>query len=337
VAHADYDTQTEPPERLIVDGQYQPGWYRRYPSHVDVSRSVGASRRHHRWFFVQFQVGKWFIGFNLADLHFGCNTGVLILDTETGTFRVESCTDLLWRKRLEISSDCARFEDPVGGHIALDGRGVEFDVRARGLRIRGSASPLFDEHFVQCTRFHEGHGTLQQWGNLRLNDGSLVIDGETIALEPGSLGAFDRSFGHRRPVENWNWLVAVGHARQGDQRQPFALHLARDGRQARPRLDLHRFPLWIDGELHRMPELDLVVPSGRTLQPWSIRCSEGPVKVDLTFQPRWHRRDHHRVPLVFQVDHSQFFGPLSGTITTSSGQWTVSDVVATSEDTRMAM
>ena len=90
-----------------------------------------------------------------------------------------------------------------------DDQGVRFDIRAKGLRLRGRGRPSLTPPLVQITRYHRGHGALQWWGNIALEEGIATVDGVEIPLAEGSPGGFDRTLGHRRRLQHWNWLAIV--------------------------------------------------------------------------------------------------------------------------------
>jgi hypothetical protein len=256
-----------------------------------------------------------------------------------------SATALLHRNGVEIDGPARLFRDSrTGSAISIDpdDRVVHFDVAADGARVCGSATALFDHPFTQSTGFHGGHGTLQTWGNLRLNRATLTTDAGTVALPAGSYGAYDRSLGHRRPLEAWNWIVAVGSAtRASDGAQvDVALHAARDRPAARPQVEGRKFVLWVGDRCLKLEDLSFEYQTldhkRRTTTPWRLRGT-GDAHADLTFEPLHVRHDHHRVPLVFEVDHLQYFGNLSGDAVVDGETYILKNVFATTEDSRMAV
>ena len=343
-----YDDMLAPPESVLdAHGDYIPGWWTRAPDGLGVSASSASSRRLHRWFFAHFDTEQFFVGFNIIDLALGGNSGVVILDKQTGAFSVQSATGLLHRNGVRISDDHRAFRDQrTGSCIAIDTTEevLEFDVSAHGYRVVGRARALFERPFVQCTAFHRGHGTLQSWGNLLLEEAEITWDGRSVKLPGGCYGAYDRSFGHRRPLEAWNWLVAVGEARRvsDDARVPFSVHLARDRERARPQSDSQKFALWVDDSFGKLQDVtfDYRVLDARTraTTSWHVASrssSEG--TIDLIFEPEHIRRDVHRVPLVLDVDHLQYFGAVKGEISLHGERYLVEDVFATAEDSRMVI
>lgn len=346
-----YDTMSAPPETLIQpDGSYAAGWYDAPPARLELDRNTQAGwRRLHRWFFVHFDSDELFVGANLVDLRLGGNAGIIVLDKRTGKFTVAGDTGLLWNNGVHISEDCRRFEDRRTGSMmamSADDRTLEFDLDVDGVRFTGRASELFAQPFVQSTRLGASLGTLQMWGNLRLDEGSVTIKGRRVDLQPGLYGAYDRSLGHRRLLENWNWVASCGEATRDRDGQtlPFALHAARDRADARPQVDGSKYLLWLGDRFLKLPDLrfEYTYTDAAALETtrWRIvspRSKDQEAWVDLSFTPRFHRRDAHRVPLVLNVDHSQYFGSLNGTVRLDGETFTVRDVFATTEDSRMTV
>lgn len=340
-----YDTLSAPPRQLIRDdGNYRTGWFTHFDGDVNLSASPVAARHLHQWFFVHFDTPDYFVGMNIAHLGLGGNTGIVVLDKRSGEFSVESETGILLRNPVRISRQSRRFVDErQRAVIAIDDRDqrLDFDVRTRSLRVLGAANALFERPFVQSTRFHGGHGTLQSWGNFAISDATLQLGGRRVRIPEGTLGAYDRSLGHRRPLENWNWLVATGRANDAETGEEalFSVHLARDRAAARPQVDARKFSLWLGAhhvKLHDVRfEYAITDPTTRASSTWHVVSAPGPAEVALTFAPLFHRRDRHHIPLLLRVDHSQYFGELSGEIVLHGKRYLVQKVFASAEDSRM--
>ncbi len=342
-----YDDMVAPPSALIgADGRYPSGWYSEPPANINVEGSAkGGWRRLHRWFFVHFDSEDLFVSANLIDLRLGGNAGIVVLDKRTGEFTVNAKTGLLLNNGVQISEDFRRFHDRHTGSsitISADDRHLTFSLSIDGVTLEGRASALFDRPFVQSTRLGDTLGTLQMWGNLRLDEGRLTRDGVVTELPAGLYGAYDRSLGHRRLLENWNWIAACGAATAGETTVPFALHAALDRAGARPHVDGRKFALWVGDRFAKLSQLrfDYSYTDKRALETtaWRITSDRGAdCWVDLVFTPRFHRRDAHRIPMLFNVDHSQYFGEVCGEVCADGARYRVSDVFATTEDSMMVV
>lgn len=338
-----YAHMTEPPDHLLDDGSYAPGWFVRSPSDLGLDTAVASRRRLHQWFFLHFDSDDLFVGANIVDLALGGNIGVIVLDKTRSDFDVTSDTGLLHRNFVAIDSSARRFEDRrTGSFIEVDeaDRRVSFRLTAGETCLAGVAEEVFARPFVQSTAFGDGLGALQTWGNLRLVEATLTSGGVTRALPAGMLGCYDRSVGHRRWMENWNWIAACGEVEGPDGPVPFALHAATDRDLARPKVQADKQVLWVGEHLRKVRDLSFsyayIDEEALLTSAWTIRSNpRAPAWVDLRFQPAHHRRDAHRVPLLFQVDHSQYFGRLDGTIGMEGQRYEVRGVYATTEDSMM--
>ena len=86
--------------------------------------------------------------------------------------------------------------------------GMSFPVFAIELTHARLSKRHVTAAFVQSTRYPKNQGCLQWWGNLRLESGRLRIKDRTQTLPAGSRGGYDRTLGHRRRYQNWNWISA---------------------------------------------------------------------------------------------------------------------------------
>ncbi len=334
--------QESPSELINADGNYQPGWFRSFDGRLNVQESPAGKRRFHRWFYIHFDAGDFFVGANIADLALGGNSGIVVLDKRTGKFEVASQTGLIVWNGVQISPDCRHFMDHRN-HSRLeindDDSTVVFDLRVRGFRLSGRASALFDP-FVQSTAFHAGHGTLQSWGNLTLDHGWLETPHGAWELEPGAMGIYDRSLGHRRPIENWNWLVTSGTLEVDDsQDNQFALHLAVDQTLARPRVDSQKACLWVAGKQVKLTGVTIAYACDEETKDtgeWRIQSAgDGAGRIDLRFSAKHHRRDKHQFPFLMLVDHNQYFGEVTGRVELDGASYEIRSAFGTAEDSLM--
>src|SRR5262249_31599675 len=130
-------------------------------------------------------------------------------------------------------------DSATGSFVKLEGGVLSFDVTVGKLRVAGTAQEIFERPLVQITRYHDGYGDLMFWGNLRLVEGTLAIDGREVALAPGSLGLYDRQLGHKRTTLNWNYVATSGQAvdEATGETTEFALQGSVDLPKTRPRVD----------------------------------------------------------------------------------------------------
>lgn len=335
------------PATLVDEmGNYRPGWFEESPKDLSLSGLGTALKRFHRWFFIHFDTKDYFVGANLIDLYHGGNVGIVFLDKRTGAFHVESDSALFFLNGVKIDQSCRRFTDKRSGsrlEISEDDRRIEFDIRCKTMHLRGVAEEIFTRPFVQSTAFHRGHGALQSWGNLRLLEGELKVKNSWIPVASGTLGAYDRSLGHRRPLENWNWIASCGRVKEADSGEEllFALHAARDRPFAQPQVEARKYCLWLGDAQLKLADIRFEYcysdRSKKKTGAWTISSSQrtGYPSIKLTFVPRYHRRDAHRIPCIFNVDHSQYFGELTGDVFLNGKRYLVSDVFATTEDSMM--
>jgi len=329
-----YGELRPPPPRLVEAGEYVGGWYPAWEAPLDLSGSRAPANRVQRWFHVQLTDRRFFVVINLADLGRGGNHALLVLDRHTGRFHEHSVTrlrvpleGLLRRERVRASPDHRVFSDPPTGSFVAqspDDTELELAVHAGPLHVHAHAT-LEAEAAVQVSAYPRGFGSLQWWGNLRLEEGLLQLGRETHRLQPGSPGAYDRTVGHRRRVQHWNWLCCNGVATSDGREVPVAIHAARDRERATPRRDVQKCFVWIDGRLHK----------GRGLRfeydvleaPWRI-AFEG---ADLRLEPSRHRHEHRRIPGLLHVDFHQLYGALSGTLEHEGCTYTLRDAFAVAE------
>ena len=101
-----------------------------------------------------------------------------------------------------------------------------------------------------------------------------------------------------------------------------------------------KYAVFVGDELWKLPDLHIAYEvrdrRKKTTGPWRLTSRPGePGSIDLTFEPRYHRRDRHRLPFVFHVDHSQYFGPVSGHIVYRGRKLLLENVFASAEESLM--
>ena len=343
----DYLTLAEPPARLIdEDGRYRPGWYPAFEGELNVDQVRAGGRRFQRWFHLHFDTDRYFVVTNIAHLNLGGNVALLVLDKETGEFYEAAETRMLWRNQIRVDAGCRRFDDGATGsfvELSADGQTVRFHIICGGLGFRGVAKALFQRPYVQCTQYHRGTGSLQWWGNLVIEKAALTLESEVISLPSGAWGGYDRTVGHRRPVQNWNWVAAIGCGVDAETGEPvsYALSAATDQSRALPRADVAKHSLWIDGEQHKLPELrfeyEITDAETRDTSAWRLRCESTRGAVDLTIEPRFRRRERKRTPLLYDVDFNQYYGDLRGRVGAGGRTVIIEDGFALAEDAWLVM
>ena len=341
----DYLTMRTPSPRLILpNGRYDAGWFDDFKGELNVERSSAGRWRFQRWLHIHFDTGRYFVAANVAHMSLAGNTSIVALDRETGRFHEASRTRMLWRNPVEVDPEMERFLDTESGSsIAMTRDGVAFDIRLDGLRFEGTAEAVFERPFSQVTRYHGGAGTLQWWGNLSLDRATLTLDGQARALPPGALGAYDRSVGHRRPIQNWNWLAAVGQARDAETGEPVVLSLlaSTDQALARPRISASKNNVWIDGQHLKLPEMtfryDVIDADTWDTGPWTLTSQAPNARLALRFTPQHRRRERRHTPLLVDVDFNQYYGPLSGRVEARGRVLEVDGMFGLVEDSWMVM
>ena len=343
----DYLEQVDSPERLIsAEGTYNAGWFKSWQGEVNWEASSAFQMAFHRFFHLTLDTGRHFIVWNIADFHRAGNTAILVVDQSTGRFEQESITGLFGRNQVHVSSDQRLFRDAQNHsfiRVDPDDRQITFSVHAGGLHLVGVAEQALGPPLVQCTRFHRGRGSLQWYGNLRLLHGTLSIDGEVFPLPPGCLGTYDRTAGHQRGLQNWNWIASVGRARcREDGREcDLGLQVHQDRAGARPRVLSKKHAVWVDGRLHKVPTAtfayDLLDEQSRKTGPWRITSEEGQAEwLDLTLTPRFQRREH-RARVLLNVDFNQYYGAISGRLRVGGRTLYFDDMFAVAEESLLEL
>ena len=207
----DYLAQRAPPERVVgEDGTYTPGWFTAAPEVLNFEDSSAFEMAFQRWFHFTLDCPEHFIIFNVADFTRATNTAILVANKQTGTFDHSSLTRLLVGG-VEVSEDQRHFTDRDSQSVIAvspDDRQFRFSVHAENLHLTGVAEHTLGPPMIQCTGFHRGRGSLQWYGCVRLRFGVLTI-GDTVIELPPCYGTYDRTMGHQRGLQGWNWIAMV--------------------------------------------------------------------------------------------------------------------------------
>ncbi len=343
----DYLTRVPSPERLISeDGTYNPGWFERFTGEINFEASSAFRMALHRFFHLSLDTGRHYLVWNIADFNRAGNTAILVADKEKGTIQQESLSGLFARNKVVVSADQRRFMDTAHDsfiEVNPQDQRITFSVHTGRLHLSGVAEQALGPPFVQCTRFHRGRGSLQWYGNMRLLHGTLTQGSEVIPLPEGCLGIYDRTVGHQRGLQNWNWIASVGKARcvEDGRVTDLGLQVHQDLKGAKPRVMSRKHVIWVDGRLSKVPEAgfsyELTDPETRATGPWRITSPEGRSRdewVDLTLQPSFHRREH-RARVLLNVDFNQYYGEISGAVRVDGRTWELEPTFAVAEDSRL--
>ncbi len=344
----DYLVRQDPPEQLIgADGTYRTGWFEAVPPDLNLAESSAFDLAFQQWFHLSFETAEHFVVLNIAHLSKAGNTAVLVCDKATGAFEHASLTQILRGNDITVGPRGGRFHDPdTGSFISVSDseERVQFSVHAEGLSAVGEARRILGPPLIQSTGFHRGRGSFQRYGNLEVVHGTLALRDRVLALPPGSLGSFDRTMGHQRGEQNWNWVAAVGHARceATGERGRLGIQIARDRELARPVVIARKYAVWTEHALHKVPDAafhyTIDDPETRASEsPWHIRTPDpGEDWVDLSFTPRFHRREH-RFLWLMKADFSQYYGDLTGRVRVGGRTWALEPMFAVTEESLLEL
>ncbi len=340
----DYRKISSSPEKMIQDGRYVAGWFESFDGQINADEAGPGAGRLSSWLHVTFDTPTHFVGAHLADMGIAGHTAVLIVEKDREIAHDRSKKSMLWKKKIRIDESYSRFEDLRSGSLITmtPSGGVELDVKAAGLSLKARAEPAFCAPFVQTTAQPGTKGSLQWWGNLRLVEGVATKDGHRIELPTGALGAYDRTIGHRASIQNWNWLSTSGMATSlaSGESVPFSMQMAKDGPRSRPPVDGHKTTLWVGETMIKLPpisfEYERQGADNRT-GIWSIATEEGKESgMDLSFTPRFKRRETGAIPMVYQADFNQYYGVVNGEFWLPDARYRVDDVFALTEDSYLS-
>lgn len=342
----DYRRLQPPPDRLIdEEGHYNAGWYTHFDGELNLQDSSAFAMALHRWFHLTIDTGRYFIVCNLADLTRACNVAVMVCDKQSGRFEKVSNTRLLTQNHVQVSADGRVFEDPDShSSICVDEseQRFAFSIHADHLHLSGVAHRALGPAMTQVTRYQRGRGSLQYYGNIQLEHGTLTMGRHVLPLPAGSYGTYDRTLGHQRGLQNWNWLAGNGVVRNARGFEtPFGVQVAHDRPAARPQVRSMKYMVWLHGALHKLPsarfDYEVTDLSTHSTGPWRV-VGEGfdQTQLDLRFTPEFHRRDDQNLGLL-RADFNQYYGSFEGHFVAAGDRWTVQSGFAVTEDSLLEL
>lgn len=341
----DYLTQREAPPAIIgPDGRYVPGWFNGFDGEMNLDRSNALSLALQRWFHLSIDAGDYFIVCNLANLTRAGNVALLVAHKKSGVFDHASRTRLIPNVKVEVMDDARHFACTDTGsfiRVSADGQRFHISLHVDHLHLQAIARHALGPALVQSTRFQRGRGSLQFYSNLELEHGLLTLKDRVVVLPPGSLGTVDRTVGHQRGLQHWNWIACAGVAwdRTRKEQVQFGLQVAKDQVDARPIVRSQKYVVWLKEGLYKLPsaafEYEITDEKTRSTTPWRIRSTEaGDDWLDLRFDPRFQRREQ-RDGVLAKGDFNQYYGEVSGRIRVSGRSLVLDGVFAVTEDSRL--
>lgn len=341
-----YDERRPGPEALVdADGDYVGGWWSDWTGEINPEDASGPDSALKGWIHLSFDLEDWFVVTNLADLSKAANTALLVVDKRTGELHSVSLRYAFGDNVLEVGPAWDDFYNPADGsssRVEADGT-VSFAIYAEQLSFEGSAVPV-GEPFIQTTRSVPGYGWLQFYENLEIVEATLDLGDGPIEVPAGTLGAMDRTLGHRSNIQNWNWLSLIGPATDAEtgETEIVSVQVARDQEGANPKVDGLKYPVWVGDELFKLPDLsfeyEVLDEQTRETSEWRVRSPEGePDALDLTVQPDFHRRDQQDFLWFVHTDFNQYYGPATGTLTHDGRTWEIQGLFAVCEDSLLVL
>jgi len=335
------------PSALIApNGRYAAGWYERWDGALNLDATNAFDMAFQRWFHFTLDAGRYFLIFHIADLHRAANTSISIADKETGQFDHVSLTRLPPAADVVVDEPHRRFEDPSTGSvlwISDDDAELRFSIHADHLHLVGVGRRALGDPFVQVTRYQRGRGALQWYGNWALVHGVMVRGDDITPLPTGSLGTYDRTLGHQRGLQSWNWIALAGEARcaQSGAITTIALQVQEDRDDARPRVASRKHVLWVGDRLHKLPDarFDYAALDGDVgaTTPWRVASARrGPRWLDLLFTPGFRRRDEKSL-VVLKADFRQYYGRVDGSVHVDGSTWNLEGVFAVGEESSLEL
>ena len=325
-----------PPDDLVNgDGDYNGGWYDAPIPNLNLDDASAPEGDKKRFLHIAIDDPDWYVVGNVADLGTASNVAVLALQKASGRLYDVSLSALFDDNKVEVDPAHTTFSDPsTGSTLSLDEDGViTADLHAGKLSLVGTAYPVFALPFIQVTRFHEGHGSYQTWGNVQVQDMVLSIGDTDHHLAPGSPGGYDRTLGHQRHEQSWNWFSASGEAIEVETGLvvPFALTLGEDREEARPFVEAQKHPAWAGEDYGKIEEVAFAYDKDEETAEtgdWKITGTG----LDLVFVPQSHRRDQKGEAWMAETDFNQYYGTVSGTFTLNDRVYAIEEVFAVCED-----
>lgn len=346
----DYLHMKPGPDSLIGDdGRYQAGWFARFDGDINFSETSALRRSLQVWHHLAFDLPDQFVVVNLADLAKAGQTAILIADKKSGAIRHAAVTRLFARNQVRASDGFHTLTDLATGSFVTtdaDHDRWRFSIHAEDVHLIGTARRVGGPAFTQVTRFHRMRGSLQRYGNLMVERAMLSVGDTVHTVPPGTLGTFDHTIGHQRGLQNWNWIACVGRAycEESGAATVLGLQVARDRALARPRVDSHKTVVWVDHQLHKIPSAgfayDYTDEQAKETGPWTVRSApedlDGDRWLDLSFEPRFHRRERKSVVLV-DADFNQYYGAVSGRVRIGDRTWRVPETFAVTEESQLEL
>lgn len=347
VDDVDYLVLNPSPAQLIgPDGRYTAGWISSFDGDPNFEATSALKLAFQQWIHLSFDTPDHFLVCNIADLTRASNVALQVVEKRTGRFAQGSVTRIGPLNQMAITDGYRRFSDPQSGSfVALseDLRCFAFSLHVDGLHLSGQARTVLGPPLVQVTRFQRYRGSLQWYGALEVQFATLTTDGEVFSIPPGTMGTYDRTLGHQRGLQNWNWVAAAGWARdeQDGSRVPFAIQVAQDREQARPWVNARKYAVWIGGRLYKIPEAVFSYrytdPATRETTDWTIQSpASDPRWLSLHFVPRYHRREQ-KVRWLIRADFNQYYGVLSGRFGLHGRSWVLEETFAVTEDSLLEL
>lgn len=338
---ADRYMEMRPGPETMVDsnGDYIGGWWSEWTGEINPEDASGPPGALKGWIHLSFDLDDYFVVTNIADLGKASNTALLAVDKATGELQDVSLRYALGDNELEVSPGWDSLYNPADGSSATvlaDGT-IEFAIYAEDLSFEGTARPI-GQPYIQTTRSVPGFGWLQWYENLEIVEATLDLGQGPIDVPAGTLGAMDRTLGHRSTLQNWNWLSVIGQATDEDgETALISLQMARDQEGASPKIEALKYAAWVGDELFKLPDLtfdyDILDEDTRETSSWHIWSPAGEDDaLDFTLDPQFHRRDQQDFLWFVHADFNQYYGPGSGTLTHDGHTWQIDQVFSLCED-----
>lgn len=330
----DYETCRPGPDALIQpDGTYAAGWFHSFDGDWNLDASSAFDIALQRWVHLAFDAPDHFIVCNLANLTRASNTALLVADKRTGAFHHASLTHLYPQDTVEVDAPYTHWKDTETGSFVRihDDLSVELGINAEGLHFVARARHALGPAFVQASRFQRGRGAIQWYRILEIEHALLGVDDRVIPIPAGTMGTCDRTVGHQRGVQAWNWVAGVGTATdlETGERTRLGVQIAKDRHLARPQVPNKKYLIWTEDRLHKLGEVDFVYTRG---EPWRILGQD----IDFRFEPAFHRHEEKRLMLV-RADFHQFYGALSGDVTVGGRTWRLDPCFAVTEESLLEL
>ncbi len=342
-----YHEQRPSPDRLVDgEGNYIGGWWADFEGRINPEDASGPKGQLQGWIHWSLETERYLVVANLADLNKASNTALLVVDKQDETFENVSLKYTFGDNQIQRDKASSDIENPADGswaQVNADGD-LLFAVYADKLSLEGVAHAAPADPFVQTTRSIDGFGWLQWYENMEVDEATLTIDGQEVPIPAGSLGVMDRMVGHRMHVQSWNWLSLVGEATDRDDGSTalVSLQIAKDQEAARPAIDALKYAVWVDGALVKLPDVNFVYQytneAEKQTGDWQISTADRSGDwVDLTFRPRFHRRDEASWLWFLYTDFNQHYGEVSGTVVVGGRSLQVEALFAVAEDSLLKL